>query len=73
MRKNIVNTVFTVNAQDSAFILEGAGQKTVGEAMAHYPLVKRGVVSIVKLEGWMINGVFSPFKPELYAIRHRRD
>ena len=73
MKMNTVNTVLTVNGQSPAIVMEGCGQKTIAETLKHFPLVKRGVVHIVKLEGWMINGKFLPFNPGQYAIRHRRD
>lgn len=69
---NITNSVFTINGATPAIELEGCGQKTMADILSHYPLVRRGRVNIVRLDGFTINGVFSSFIPENYA-KHKQD
>lgn len=47
-----VQTVFSVNGSKQGNIFDGAGQQTVTNALSVFPK------SVVKLEGFMINGTF---------------
>lgn len=65
----IGDSVFQINGDPSAHIIEGTGQETVSSILKEFPLYKRDfntrTTNIVVLRGFMIGGQFVPFIPVL--------